>query len=61
MSKWEEIKSRLEHLGGSVELLADGHKVTLRKVHNGKRIFVVVYVDDYQRGQFIRRQGSGGQ
>lgn len=50
MSKWDEIKSRLEHLGGSVELLADGHTVTLRKVHNLKRIFVVVYVDGYQRG-----------
>lgn len=50
MSKWDQIKSSLEHLGGSVKLLADGHEVSLRKVHNGKRIFVVVYVDGYQRG-----------
>lgn len=54
MSKWDEIKSQLEHLGGSVNLRADGHKVTLRKVHNGKRIFVVVYVDDYQRGEWTK-------
>lgn len=50
MSKWNEIKKRLEHLGGQVTLLADGHKVDLRKVHNGKEIFVTVYVDGYQRG-----------
>ncbi|MDM8181277.1 hypothetical protein [Marinobacter salarius] len=46
MSKWDEIKSRLEHLGGSVELLAGGHKLSLMKLHDRKRIFVRVYVDD---------------
>lgn len=56
MNKWDEIKRRLEHLGGSVNLRADGHKVTLRKVHDGKRIFVVVYVDDYQRGEWTEEK-----
>lgn len=56
MNKWDEIKSRLEHLGGSVDLLADGHTLNLRKVHNGKRIFVVVYVDHYQRGEWTRAE-----
>lgn len=56
MNKWDEIKSRLEHLGGSVNLRADGYKVTLRKVHNGKSIFVVVYVDDYQRGEWTKHE-----
>lgn len=56
MNKWDEIKKRLENLGGSVELMADGHKVKLRKVHNGKKIFVVVYVDDYQKGEWTRHE-----
>ncbi|NVE91568.1 hypothetical protein [Vreelandella titanicae] len=45
MDKWKEIKERLAHLHGSVELLADGHKLSLIKVHDGKKIFVRVYVD----------------
>lgn len=53
MSKWDEIKSRLEDLGGLVTLLADGHEVSLHKVHNGKRIFIEVYVDDYIRGKWM--------
>lgn len=53
MSKWDEIKSRLEDLGGSVTLLADGHEVRLYKVHNGKRIFIVVYVDGRIRGEWF--------
>lgn len=52
MSKWDEIKSRLEHLGGSVKLLADGHEVSLHKVHDGKRVFVSVYVDGYIKGKW---------
>jgi len=53
MSKWEEIKSRLENLGGSVKLLADGHEVSLYKVHDGKRVFVSVYVDGYVKGEWM--------
>ncbi|MCL7931728.1 hypothetical protein [Halomonas llamarensis] len=45
MDKWAEIKERLKDLGGSVELLADGHKLQLVKMHDSKKIFVVVYVD----------------
>lgn len=45
MDKWAEIKERLNHLHGSVELLADGHTLSLIKVHDGKKIFVRVYVD----------------
>lgn len=52
MNKWDEIKQRLEHLGGSVKLLADGHEVSLRKVHDGKRVFISVYVDGYIKGKW---------
>ncbi|MBL1267628.1 MAG: hypothetical protein COA87_007745 [Halomonas sp.] len=45
MDKWKDIKERLKHLGGRVELLADGHELQLVKMHDGKKIFVVVYVD----------------
>lgn len=45
MDKWKEIKERLKHLGGRVELLADGYELTLTKAHDGKKIFVMVYVD----------------
>ncbi len=58
MNKWDEIKSRLEHLGGQVTLLADGYRVTLRKMHNGKRIFVVVYVDGHIRGEWFAVEGG---
>lgn len=47
MDKWKEIKERLNHLHGSVELLADGHTLSMIKVHDGKKIFVRVYVDGY--------------
>lgn len=50
MNKWQEIKDALKHLGGSITLLADGYKLSLRKVHNGKKIYVVVYVNDYFKG-----------
>ncbi len=53
MNKWEEIKDALKHLGGSIKLLADGHELSLRKVHYGKRIFVQVYVDGYIRGKWF--------
>lgn len=56
MSKWDEIKSRLERLGDQVTLLADGHEITLQKVHNGKEIFVTVYVDGYQRGVWTEQK-----
>lgn len=56
MSKWGEIKSRLEHLGGSVKLLADGHEVSLRKAHNGKTIFVIVYVDGHIKGEWTKAE-----
>ena len=59
MNKWDQIKDRLKHLGGSVDLRADGHKVTLRKVHDGKKIFVTVYVDDYMRGKWILPKDGG--
>lgn len=58
MNKWDEIKGRLDHLGGSVSLRADGYKVTLRKVHDGKRIFVVVYVDDYQKSEWTKHENG---
>lgn len=45
MDKWQEIQRRLVYLGGHVDLLADGYELNLRKVHNGKRIFVVVYIN----------------
>lgn len=50
MDKWQEIKQRLAHLGGHVDVLADGYEVNLRKVHNGKRIFVVVYINSELKG-----------
>jgi len=50
MNKWQEIKDALKDLGGSITLLADGYKLSLRKVHNGKKIYVVVYVNDYFKG-----------
>jgi len=52
MNKWQEIKDALKDLGGSVTLLADGHELALRKVHNGKKIYVVVYVDGYLKGKW---------
>lgn len=52
MDKWKTIKEHLKHLGGSVELLADGHKLNLVKAHDGKKIFVVVYVDGYVKGEW---------
>lgn len=52
MNKWQEIKDALKHLGGSVTLLADGHELALRKVHNGKKIYVVVYVNGYLKGEW---------
>ena len=52
MNKWQEIKDALKHLGGSATLLADGHELALRKVHNGKRIYVVVYVDGCLKGEW---------
>ncbi len=45
MDKWKKIKERLAHLGGRVELLADGHRLSLVKAHDGKKIFVRVFVD----------------
>lgn len=54
MSKWDEIKKRLEHLGGSVNLKADGHEVCLLKVHDGKRIFVTVYVDGWKKFEWTK-------
>lgn len=56
MDKWQEIKNHLEHLGGTVKLLADGYELTLRKVHDGKKIFVVVYVDGYQKGEWTKAE-----
>lgn len=57
MDKWGEIKERLKHLGGSVELLADGHELALTKVHNGKQIFVRVYVDGFVKGEWDKDRG----
>jgi hypothetical protein len=56
MDKWGEIKERLKHLGGAVELLADGHELTLTKVHNGKQIFVRVYVDGLVKGEWTKTE-----
>ncbi|MGP9798176.1 hypothetical protein ACT3UJ_12550 [Halomonas sp. 86] len=52
MDKWKEIKERLAHLGGSVELLADGYTLTLAKVHDGKKIFVYVYINGTVEGKW---------
>ncbi|WP_447926928.1 hypothetical protein [Vreelandella sp. EE27] len=52
MDKWKEIKARLAHLGDSVELLADGYTLNLVKAHDGKKIFVSVYVDGVIKGQW---------
>lgn len=56
MNKWEEIKDALNHLGGSITLLADGHELTLRKSHNGKKIFVVVWVDGEVKGEWTKHK-----
>ncbi|MEC7378164.1 MAG: hypothetical protein VX421_11175 [Pseudomonadota bacterium] len=56
MSKWDEIKKRLEHLGGSVDLLADGHKLSLLKLHNKKTIFVRVYVNDLVKFEWTKAE-----
>lgn len=56
MDKWGEIKERLKHLGGSVELLADGHELALVKAHNGKKIFVRVYVDGFVKGEWTKTE-----
>lgn len=45
MDNRKKIKERLAHLGGRVELLADGHRLSLVKAHDGKKIFVCVFVD----------------
>lgn len=50
MDKWDEIKQRLAHLGGHVDLVVGSYTVNLRKVHNGRRIFVVVYVNGQMKG-----------
>lgn len=52
MDKWKDIKERLRHLGGSVKLLADGYELTLTKAHDGKKIFVVVYVNGVVEGKW---------
>jgi len=54
MDKWKEIKERLAHLGGSVELLADGYTLSLVKAHNGKKIFVRVFVDGVAKGEWTK-------
>lgn len=59
MDKWQEIKKRLEHLGGSVDLIADGCELGLRKVHDGKRIFVSVYVNGYIKAKWIKADDDG--
>tara|TARA_R110001583_G_scaffold4918_2_gene27500 strand:+ start:616 stop:1020 length:405 start_codon:yes stop_codon:yes gene_type:complete len=56
MDKWKEIKERLKHLGGSVELLADGHTLSLSKAHDGKKIFVIVYVDGVVKGEWTKTE-----
>ncbi|WP_237673604.1 hypothetical protein [Vreelandella profundi] len=58
MDKWKTIKERLRHLGGSVELLADGHKLQLVKAHNGKRIFVRVFVDGSIDFEWTKTEGG---
>ncbi|UEQ03209.1 hypothetical protein LMS44_18270 [Halomonas profundus] len=52
MDKWKDIKERLWHLGGSVKLLADGYELSLVKAHDGKKIFVVVYVNGAVEGKW---------
>ncbi|MCE8004250.1 hypothetical protein [Billgrantia ethanolica] len=54
MDKWGEIKERLRHLGGSVDLLADGYELSLVKAHDGKKIFVTVYVNGFVKGEWTK-------
>lgn len=56
MNKWDQIKERLEHLGSSVKLLADGHTLHLRKVHDRKKIFVIVYVNGQVKGEWTKAE-----
>lgn len=58
MDKWAEIKERLQPLGGSVELMADGHKLKLIKLHNGKKIFVRVFVDGFVKGEWTQTENG---
>lgn len=52
MDKWKDIKERLKHLGGRVELQADGHTLSLVKAHDGKKIFVIVFVNGVVEGKW---------
>lgn len=52
MDKWKEIKNRLAGLFGSVPLLADGYELGLRKVNNGRKIYVAVYVNGWIDGKW---------
>ncbi len=52
MNKWEEIKGALSNLGGRIELLADGYELSIRKAHDGKKIFVLVWVNDQIKGEW---------
>lgn len=56
MDKWKEIKERLANLSSSVELLADGYTLSLVKVHDGKKIFVRVYVDGFVKGEWTKSE-----
>lgn len=56
MDKWKEIKERLAHLGGSVDLLADGYTLSLVKAHDGKKIFVRVFVEGVAKGEWTKAE-----
>lgn len=56
MDKWKEIKGRLAHLGGSVDLLADGYTLSLVKAHDGKKIFVRVFVEGVIKGEWTKAE-----
>lgn len=56
MNKWQEIKDALKPLGGSIKLLADGHELSVRKAHDGKKIFVMVWVNDQIKGEWVKHK-----
>lgn len=57
--QWNEIEAQLSGMFGRVELTCDGYKINAAVERSGMRMYVVVYVDGYTRGEWIiNKEGS---
>ncbi|QTE39509.1 hypothetical protein J3L18_10770 [Mucilaginibacter gossypii] len=60
-ANWQTVKNAWGAFYDQIQIIADGHKLTLQTQRNGMSLLMVIYVDGFIKGEYMSAESEIGQ